>query len=192
LPAQKGEAKEIILYYCIPNDVAIVGLPNCGKTSLFNKFTAKSYKVADYPFTTKTCVWAPVEVDFKKITFMDTPAIKNQPKAPYAENNFLRHLLRSKIIIMVSDNPGGFNDEFRLLKKEISAFDKKLLKGKKILYILNKVDKIDKSSLDLKGIIVVSTIDGTGIEALKKKIIKRLKSSYQFSAVSSQQLIAES
>lgn len=174
LPAQSGEEKEVILYYCIPNDVAIAGFANTGKTSLFNKLTGKSYVVADYPFTTKSCIWAPVEFGFRKFTVMDTPPIKKNSKNVYLENSFLKHLFRSKIILLVSDNYDGFKKEYAALKKEISSFDKRLTRGKIFFYLLNKVDKIDKNTLDLKGIIPVSTIDGTGIEELKKKIIKYL------------------
>jgi GTP-binding protein len=175
LPAQPGEEKEVILYYCIPNDVAIAGFANTGKTSLFNKLTGKSYAVADYPFTTKSCVWAPVEIEFRRFTIMDTPPVKKNTKSIYLENSFLKHLFRSKIIILVSDNPREFKSEFSALKKEISSFDKLLISGKKIFYLLNKVDKIDKNTIDLKGIIPVSTVDNTGLEGLKKKIIKTLK-----------------
>ncbi|MDD4183228.1 MAG: 50S ribosome-binding GTPase [Candidatus Omnitrophica bacterium] len=175
LPAQNGEEKEVILYYCIPNDVAIAGFANNGKTSLFNKLTGKSYTVADYPFTTRACVWAPVELEFRKFTIMDTPPVKKNVKNIYHENSFLKHLFRSKIILLVSDSPDSLKDEYAALKKEISSFDKLLLRGKKIFYLLNKVDKMDKNALDFKGIIPVSTVDGTGIEELKKKIIRALK-----------------
>jgi len=175
LPASSGEEKEVILYYCIPNDVAIAGFANNGKTSLFNKLTGKSYAVADYPFTTKSCVWAPVEFDFVKFTIMDTPPVKKNIKNIYLENSFLKHLFRSKIILFVSDSPDSFKEEYAALKKEISSFDKRLIRGKKIFYLLNKIDKIDRNTRNFKGVMPVSTIDDTGIEELKKKIIKALK-----------------
>ena len=55
IPAQEGQAKEVVLDYRIPNDVAILGFPNSGKTSLFNILTGHNYKVAHYPFTTTSC-----------------------------------------------------------------------------------------------------------------------------------------
>ncbi|MDD4955776.1 MAG: 50S ribosome-binding GTPase [Candidatus Omnitrophica bacterium] len=194
LPASPGEEKEVILYYCIPNDVAIAGFANNGKTSLFNKLTGKNYAVADYPFTTKSCVWAPVEfdtfdkpsinperaqrverVEFRKFTIMDTPPVKKNIKNIYLENSFLKHLFRSKIILFVSDNPDTCKDEYAALKKEISSFDKRLICGKKIFHLLNKIDKIDKNIPDFKGILPVSAFTSAGIEELKKKIVKTLK-----------------
>ncbi|MFA6281125.1 MAG: GTPase [Candidatus Omnitrophota bacterium] len=175
LPAEKGQEKEVILYYCIPNDVTIVGFANTGKTSLFNALTGKSYKVADYPFTTTSCVWAPVEFKSVKFTVMDTPAIKKDSQDNYAHNWFFKHLFRSKIVLFVSDDSSSCEEDFLLLKKEISAFDKELLKGKKNFYLLNKVDRIDKNKVDFKTIIPISVTTNTGIEELKKKITKTLK-----------------
>ena len=175
LPAEKGEEKEVILYYCIPNDVAIVGFANTGKTSLFNSLTGKSYKVADYPFTTSSCVWAPVAYKSTKFTIMDTPAIKKDSQPVSAHNWFLKHLFRSKIILLVSDDPLSCKDDFSLLKKEIASFDKALTKRKKFFYLLNKVDKIDKNKVDSKTITPISITANTGIEELKKRINKALQ-----------------
>ena len=36
-----GEVRDVVLDYRIPNDVAILGFPNTGKTSLFNFLTAR-------------------------------------------------------------------------------------------------------------------------------------------------------
>ncbi|MDP2923012.1 MAG: GTPase [Candidatus Omnitrophota bacterium] len=174
IPAEKGQEKEVILYYCVPNDVAIVGFANCGKTSLFNKFTGKSYKVAPYPFTTKACVWAPVSVDFKKFTVLDTPPLKKSLENSDIKHRFLRHLSRSKIILLLSEDLENYAQEFALLKKEISSFDPQLLEGKKLFYLLCKVDKIDKRELKIKGVIPISVEKDKGIEELKKKIIKTL------------------
>jgi GTP-binding protein len=175
LPAGAGEEKEVILYYCIPNEVAIVGFANCGKTSLFNKLSGKSYKVAPYPFTTKACVWAPVLLDFKKFIVLDTPPLKRNLENNVIEHKFLRHLFRSKIILLLSESLQSYTQEFTLLKKGISSFDSRLLEGKKLFYLLTKVDKIDTKALhNLKGILPISTEKGMGIEELKKKIINYL------------------
>jgi GTPase involved in cell partitioning and DNA repair len=106
---------------------------------------------------------------------MDTPPVKKNIKNIYLENSFLKHLFRSKIILLVSDNPDSCKEEYTALKKEISSFDKRLIHGKKIFYLLNKVDKIDKNKLNLKGVIAVSAIAGSNNEELERKIVKTLK-----------------
>ncbi|MDD5194183.1 MAG: 50S ribosome-binding GTPase [Candidatus Omnitrophica bacterium] len=175
LPAQAGEERDCYLDYRIPNDVAILGFANNGKTSLLNKLTSKNFKVADYPFTTKACAWAQFESAYRKFVIMDMPPLKKNVKDAYAENNFIKHLYRSKIILFVSDNFSAFKEEFSSLKEQVSSLDEELLAGKKILYVLNKVDTIDKNTSDLKNIIPVSALNGAGIEELKEKIIKTLQ-----------------
>ena len=164
---QDGEEKKIILDYRIPNDLAIVGLPNVGKTSLFNKLTNKSYKVADYPFTTKFCVWANMRIDFYDFVILDTPPIKLN-----SENKFLKHLLRSKIILFLSSEHLNYKNDFLAIKKEILKFDPELLKNKKVFYLLTKADKISK--IEDKNIILVSVEDNKGIDYLKEKVFKFL------------------
>ncbi|MCM8787332.1 MAG: 50S ribosome-binding GTPase [Candidatus Omnitrophica bacterium] len=168
LPTQ-GEEKEVIFDYRIPNDIAIVGFANVGKTSLFNALTGKSFKVADWPFTTTHCMWAPFLFNFFKITVLDTPAIKIN-----ADNKFLKHLFRTKIIIFISDNFSNCSEDFSLLKNEISKFDKQILNDKKIFYLLNKIDKIDKIQ-KMQKILTVSAQQNIRIEKLKEKIFKELK-----------------
>ena len=176
VPPEQGQEKEVILYYCIPGNVAMVSFPNCGKTSLFNKLTGKSYKVADYPFTTRSCVWAPVKLDFGGFTILDTPPLKRKIQDLYAEHNFLRHLLRCKIILILSDNYLNYKEEFGLIKEHIRSFDERLWQGKKVFYLLTKVDKIYKKALSsLKGVMPISVEVGIGIEELKRKILKQLQ-----------------
>jgi len=171
LPAHPGEEKEVILYYAIPNDVAIVGFPNSGKTALFNQLTGKSYKVAAYPFTTTSCVWAPVDVEYRRFTVLDTPALKQHITDIYTQARFLRHLFRSKVILLLSDTSSSYEEDFAMLKKTLALFDERLLEGKKLFYLLTKVDTIDKKEKLKRGVIAISVQDQAAITALKKKIM---------------------
>jgi GTP-binding protein len=127
--AKKGEEKEVILDYRIPNDVAILGFPNVGKTSLFNKLTAKNFPVRDYPFTTTNYFWAPVEYEFERFILLDTPPLKKTLPNKKSVNFFLKHIYRSKILLFLSDNFVDFKKEFSLIYKEIIQFDASLLKN---------------------------------------------------------------
>ena len=168
------EEKTVLLDYRIPNEVAILGLPNSGKTSLFNLLTGKNYKVADYPFTTASCVWGEAKLGFKSFVLLDTPPFKKTKETrQVAENIFLRHIFRSKILLFLSENR-SYDDDFSVIKDEISQLEPSLLKGKKIFYLLTKVDKIEESIPKTKGIIPISVQKNIGIEELKKKIVNYL------------------
>ncbi|MFH1875684.1 MAG: GTPase [Candidatus Omnitrophota bacterium] len=202
LPAEAGEEHKLILDYRAPNDVAVLGMPNSGKTSLVNALTRHSFKVADYPFTTTSCAWAKATYAYKPFTVLDTPPL-NEKTHSKGLNGFLKHLTRSSILLLVSENASRFQEEFAFLKKEIIAFDEEtqslphvdegvqslpcagkgmrslphggegLLKGKKIFYLLSKVDTIEKGA-GAKNCLRVSAATGLGIETLKKKIVNAL------------------
>lgn len=193
IPPQDGEQKEVILDYRIPGDAVILGLPNSGKTSLFNKLTGKSFKVAPYPFTTTSCIWARSEYEFRYFTVLDTPPLKKDTAKSGSEDGFLKHLYRAKAVILLSDNASGCLEEFSLLEKHIYNFEPSFLKSKKLFYLLTKIDTIYKTPwieageacpASLKGrrpakknpglgkVIMVSADKDIGIEELKKKITK--------------------
>lgn len=172
MPAQSGQEKEVFLDFRILNDVALLGFPNCGKTSLFNKLTGENHKVAAYPFTTTYCAWA--RAAERSFTVMDMPPVKSSLPDKPAVNGFLKHLYRSKIIVFLSENFSDFEKEISELKREISLFDEELLKNKINFYLLNKIDKINKFER-IKDGFLISVEKDRGLEILKEKIVEVLK-----------------
>ena len=174
LPAQGPEEKEVTLDYRVPNDVAILGFANSGKTSLFNALTGQERKVAEYAFTTTTCFWANSDYEFERSVVLDTPPFKkNKGSTHLEENRFLRHIFRSKILLLLSDKASA-DEDYKELKREISLFDNSLLETKKIFYLLAKIDTIDRKKAK-KGVLIISMNKPETIEALKEKISKELK-----------------
>ncbi|MFH1318775.1 MAG: GTPase [Candidatus Omnitrophota bacterium] len=173
IPAQEGVSKDIILDYRIFNDVAIIGFPNSGKTSLFNALTHKSYKVASYPFTTGSCVWGNFfDEDYRDISILDTPPVKKDTIDKERQARFLKQLYRSKVILCLSDNEDEARGEFDALRGIIKDFDGEIIKNKKIFYLLTKIDRIDNTNKINGGddVFAVSVDKGIGLEELKKKI----------------------
>lgn len=174
LPAQEGEQRSVNLDYRIPNEVAILGFANSGKTTLFNALTNKNRKVAEYPFTTSSCFWAKSEYEFKEFTVLDTPPFKKtKDSKELSENIFLRHIFRSKIILFLSNNSSDFNSDFEGIKREINLYGPSLLKGKKIFYLLNKIDTIGKRRL-AHEVMALSPIDTKDITRFKQIIVEAL------------------
>ncbi len=171
MPPQEAQDKHVILDYRIPNDVAIVGFPNSGKTSLFNALTNQKQKVAEYPFTTTSCFWSKAEHEFESFTVLDTPPLK-QRKDPdkRIEAVFLKHLLRSKVMLFLSDNACGCKNDFVSLADEISLYDSSFIKNKKVFYLLSKSDKIDKGAYP-QGVRMIAEGDSAAVNRLKKDIM---------------------
>ena len=174
MPAEGSEEKEVTLDYRVPNDVAILGLANSGKTSLFNALTGQGRKVAEYAFTTTSCFWANSDHEFERFVVLDTPPFKKSKDLSHpAENRFLRHIFRSKILLLLSDK-ALFEGDYKELEKEISLFDSSLLKTKKIFYLLGKIDTIDREKVK-KGFLTISINKPETIEVLKEKLSKELE-----------------
>ena len=174
IPAEGPQEKEVTLDYRIPNDVAILGFANSGKTSFFNALTGQERKVAEYAFTTTSCFWANSEHEFERFVVLDTPPFKkNKDPSNLTENTFLRHIFRSKILLLLSDK-ASFKEDHKGLEKEISLFDNSLLETKILFYLLTKVDTIDKKNTKGK-ISAVSIKKPETVEVLKEKIFKSLE-----------------
>lgn len=170
---QPGEEKDVILDFRVCADVAIVGFANSGKTSLINILASRNFKVAEYPFTTTYCQWTKTHINGKPIAILDLPPLKKNAKARGYINSFLKHLLRVKIVIFLSDNETQFKDDFKGIKKEIIDFSRDILKGKEIFYVVSKVDLMSSKPKG-KNILALSVKDVVGIEKFKQKIIDTL------------------
>jgi hypothetical protein len=102
--------------------LALVGLPNSGKSALFSTLTSVPVEVADYPFTTQSPI--PGMVRFENIQFqlIDMPPItsKNIP--------WLAHILRNadilSLVIDLTQNP---IEQMEIIIQELAKFRIKLL-----------------------------------------------------------------
>lgn len=53
--------------------MALVGNPNCGKTTLFNKYTGSKYKVGNWPGVTVEKKEGTIKYKLNKIKLIDLP-----------------------------------------------------------------------------------------------------------------------
>jgi Obg family GTPase CgtA len=84
--------------------VGLIGNPSVGKSSLINCAAATKAKVADYPFTTLVPNLGSVSVGDYKYNMVDIPGlIKGAADGKGLGNDFLRHVLKSRIFAMVMD-----------------------------------------------------------------------------------------
>ncbi len=168
---QPGQEKHFVLDYRIPCDVSIVGFPNVGRTTLFNRLSGEKHKVAAYPFTTLHNSWAVCEYQNRSFVLLDTPPIKEKAELS-KEESFLKHLHRAKVVLIVSDNFDKCRSHIKIIRDKIINFDESYREKKKF-YLLNKIDKIDEG-LKIKNFLAVSAKDGKSMDILKEKIIKTL------------------
>ena len=104
LLGEPGQKKEITLELQLLADVALIGTPSVGKSSLINCMADVKAKVADYPFTTLIPNLGSVSVGDYRFNVIDIPGlIEGASKGKGLGNQFLRHILKAKIFALVTD-----------------------------------------------------------------------------------------
>lgn len=145
--AEKGEPGEegwITLELRLLADVAIIGYPNTGKSTLINKISAAKAKVADYPFTTKVPNLGVVSLPSgERFVVADVPGlIENAHKGAGLGLKFLRHIERTNILLHILDLAAEGRDPVRdydNINSELT-FYKSSLKELPQIAVGNKVD----------------------------------------------------
>jgi GTP-binding protein len=85
-------------------DVALVGYPSAGKSSLIAAISAAKPKIADYPFTTLTPNLGVVESGSSRFTVADVPGlIEGASEGKGLGLEFLRHVERCEALLHVID-----------------------------------------------------------------------------------------
>jgi len=157
-------------------DVALVGFPNVGKSTLISRISAAKPKVADYPFTTLEphlgVVRADDDTDF---TVADIPGlVEGAADGKGLGHRFLRHITRSRVlVVLVELEPvTGISpaEQERVLLAELGRYQPALLDRPRIV-VGTKADVA--LGLDPPGgdgswspDLVISAVTGRGIAEL--------------------------
>ena len=154
LLGDEGEARDIVLELKSVADVALVGFPSAGKSSLIAAMSAARPKIADYPFTTLVPNLGVVQAGDERYTIADVPGLI--PGASDGKGlglEFLRHIERCAVIVHVLDcatlEPGRDPiSDYELIESELAAYadqippmeDRVPLRERPRLAVLNKID----------------------------------------------------
>src|SRR5690349_8296138 len=104
LLGEKGLTADVVLELKTVADVALVGYPSAGKSSLIAALSAARPKIADYPFTTLVPNLGVVEAGDVRFTVADVPGLI--PGASHGRGlglEFLRHVERCSALVHVLD-----------------------------------------------------------------------------------------
>lgn len=147
-------------------DVAIIGKPNVGKSSLLNRLLEEEKAiVTDIAGTTRDIVEGKINVNGFLLNIIDTAGIHDtNDKIEKIGVDKSRNLIqKADLILFLLDNSTTINEEEKKLLNEI--------KNKKHITIINKIDLDSKLDIKEDNIIKISTINNTGINQLKDRII---------------------
>ncbi|MFC6886078.1 GTPase ObgE [Actinomadura yumaensis] len=157
LLGEPGDEGDVVLELKSVADVALVGFPSAGKSSLIAALSAAKPKIADYPFTTLVPNLGVVGAGDTTFTVADVPGlIEGASEGRGLGLEFLRHIERSSTLAHVLDcaTPEPGRDplsDFEVIERELQAYDRILgdrpLSDRPRLVVLNKVDVPDGREL---------------------------------------------
>ncbi len=160
LLGEPGDEADVVLELKTVADVALVGFPSAGKSSLIAALSAAKPKIADYPFTTLIPNLGVVSAGETVFTVADVPGlIEGASQGKGLGLEFLRHIERSSTLAHVLDcatpEPGRAPvTDFEIIERELAAYDE-LLAGEGVVplgdrprvVVLNKIDVPDGKDL---------------------------------------------
>ena len=100
---EKGHEQWYDLELALVADVALVGFPNVGKSTLISRISAAKPKIADYPFTTLEPHLGVVRCDDdSNFTMADIPGlVEGAAEGKGLGHQFLRHITRSRVLVVL-------------------------------------------------------------------------------------------
>ncbi|MET7934067.1 GTPase ObgE [Streptomyces sp. NPDC005322] len=151
LLGEPGQAGDVILELKTVADVALVGYPSAGKSSLISVLSAAKPKIADYPFTTLVPNLGVVTAGSTVYTIADVPGLipgASQGKGLGLE--FLRHVERCSVLVHVLDTAALESErdpltDLDVIEAELAEYGG--LEDRPRLVVLNKVDVPDGKDL---------------------------------------------
>ncbi len=190
LLGEPGEQADVVLELKTIADVALVGYPSAGKSSLVAAVSAARPKIADYPFTTLVPNLGVVQAGDLRFTVADVPGlIPGASEGKGLGLEFLRHIERTAVIVHVLDcatlEPGRDPvSDLEVIEAELAAYAGDLgISGGRVplnerprLVVLNKIDvpeardlaELVRPELEARGLRVfeVSTASHEGLRPL--------------------------
>lgn len=180
LLGEPGEARDIVLELKTVADVALVGYPSAGKSSLISVLSAAKPKIADYPFTTLVPNLGVVTAGSTVYTVADVPGLI--PGASQGRGlglEFLRHVERCEVLVHVLDTATLESDrdpvsDLDVIEEELAQYGG--LGDRPRVVVLNKIDIPDgkdlaemiRPDLEERGyrVFEVSAVSRTGLKEL--------------------------
>lgn len=174
---EHGEERWLKLELRLMADVALVGFPNVGKSTLISVISAAKPKIANYPFTTLEPNLGVVSIDDDtEFVVADIPGlIEGASEGRGLGHQFLRHVERARVLCLMIDLApldGVWPDEQeRILVQELGQYQPDLLDRPRLV-VGTKADMVDPDDLEILEWTgdTVSAITGQGVRELVGKM----------------------
>ena len=171
---EHGEERWLRLELKLLADVAIVGFPNVGKSTLISRLSAAKPKIADYPFTTLEPNLGVVRpADRPEFVVADIPGlIEGASEGRGLGHQFLRHIERARVLLVLLDLAPTAMDtpqrQLDVLLGELEAYRPDLLNRPRLV-VGSRIDVAEPSAIEAlpaDASSSVSAMTGEGLESL--------------------------
>lgn len=168
---EHGEERWLRLELKLMADVALVGFPNAGKSTLISTISAAKPKVADYPFTTLEPHLGVVRLDeTTEFIVADIPGlIEGASEGRGLGHRFLRHVERARVLCVMIDLAAmdGAEPQWQLdvLMGELEAYQPDLLERPRLI-VGTKADVATGETVAAWEHPIVSAVTGAGLREL--------------------------
>ncbi len=166
-----GEERWIRLELKLMADVALVGFPNVGKSTLISRISAARPKIADYPFTTLVPNLGVVRTDdgFEMVVADIPGLIEGAAEGKGLGHRFLRHIERAAALVLLLDlSPlaeSSWQEQEDTLLRELGDYRPDLVVRPR-LRVGSRADLADAETVESFDGLVVSAVTGAGVPQL--------------------------
>lgn len=189
--SQLGEVTDsykVVLELKTIADVALVGKPNVGKSTLLSVISNAKPKIADYEFTTLSPNLGVVKIYDDSFIVADIPGlIDGASEGAGLGHEFLSHIERTRLVIHVIDASSYYGndivEDYITINKELKKYNEKLSKLPQIV-VFTKLDLIDNIDEKIKyfrskikddvEIVPISSVTRKNVDDLIKKVYAKL------------------
>ncbi|MBW3611591.1 MAG: GTPase ObgE [Actinobacteria bacterium] len=165
-----GEERWLRMELKLMADVALVGLPNAGKSTLISVISAAKPKIAAYPFTTLEPNLGVVRIDDVELVVADIPGlIEGASEGKGLGHRFLRHVERARALVVLVDlaSVDGVAParQEQILVAELGRYRPELLARPRVV-VGSKADVADPEALAAWPGPRLSAVTGEGVQPL--------------------------
>lgn len=187
---KEGETFDLELELKLLADIALIGLPNAGKSTLISRISAAKPKIADYPFTTLEPNLGVVKVD-EDVSFVvaDIPGlIEDASEGKGLGIKFLKHIERTKAFVHLVDVSWCLDEfeafeQYVIIRQELGKYNEELLNKKEIV-CLTKIDAMTDEEIEKfqrffeeqidRKVLPISSSSGRNIDTLRALMLNSL------------------
>ena len=189
---EHGEEQWLNLELKLLADVALVGFPNVGKSTLISRVSAAKPKIADYPFTTLVPNLGVVKGSEEfEMVIADIPGlIEGAADGKGLGHQFLRHVERARVLAILLDlapyDGRDADSQLEILLRELENYKPELLERPRLL-ISSKADVAAQDALE--GSLKVSAVTGEGVQEMKYKLELLVKEAREAEIKSTEEIV---